>query len=212
VAVRRRLLNVFTVLSVLLCVAVGVLWVRSHHAIDFAQAVTGERTIIAATQLDFAPTPGRLVIEYTDAAEDRTGVTFGTAWIKDIPNVCIATAGRVYKSDLPCGFAYRRSYVGATLFQPGVTSHTLVVPLWFLFVLTLAPPACRLPARGLRPRSRSGECASCGYDLRATPQRCPECGRMAAAGAAAGRPVAAPFAAGGAFPAGVLPGRRANRP
>jgi hypothetical protein len=51
------------------------------------------------------------------------------------------------------------------------------VPLWLPALLLAALPAWRLVTRVRRvKRRRQGSCPSCGYDLRATPDRCPECG------------------------------------
>jgi hypothetical protein len=53
----------------------------------------------------------------------------------------------------------------------------LRVPHWFLglvFVLPVLRATC-LSVRNQR-RRRHGLCPTCGYDLRATPHRCPECG------------------------------------
>ena len=53
------------------------------------------------------------------------------------------------------------------------------LPVWYL----LAPPIILLAHLARKPvrryvRSRNGACLVCGYDLRATPQRCPECGTI----------------------------------
>jgi hypothetical protein len=51
------------------------------------------------------------------------------------------------------------------------------IPYWPLIILTAVLPAIRLCARSRESKMRaSGLCSSCGYDLRATPERCPECG------------------------------------
>lgn len=65
------------------------------------------------------------------------------------------------------------------------TSDVMVgVPYWFAAVVTIAPAIAWLYRNRLR-RTQVGKlvCMTCGYDLRATPNRCPECGTMGNAGA-----------------------------
>lgn len=60
------------------------------------------------------------------------------------------------------------------------------VRYWAVMAFALVPTAVRagqvVGARRKRRRGSSGECVECGYDLRATPGRCPECGRVVGAG------------------------------
>jgi len=60
-----------------------------------------------------------------------------------------------------------------------VTTSLLLVPYWQPLVLAAILPVWRAAARrATRRRRRPGRCAGCGYDLRATPERCPECGAV----------------------------------
>ncbi len=55
--------------------------------------------------------------------------------------------------------------------------YALEVPFWFVCSAFAPVPAVWLRGRlRLRHRARAGRCLGCGYDLRATPDRCPECG------------------------------------
>jgi hypothetical protein len=56
------------------------------------------------------------------------------------------------------------------------SNRQLTIPFWFLIGLTAVPAiVCEIWIRRQRRRS-VGFCEKCGYDLRATPERCPECG------------------------------------
>jgi len=68
---------------------------------------------------------------------------------------------------------------------PGITVRQLEfgIPWWFPVALLIAPRLERLErrclaARWIRRRRRRGLCPGCGYDLRASSERCPECGRQ----------------------------------
>jgi predicted amidophosphoribosyltransferase len=56
-------------------------------------------------------------------------------------------------------------------------NHWLIVPLWLPALLAGVLPAARVASWLIRYRRRQRHlCPSCGYDLRASPERCPECG------------------------------------
>jgi hypothetical protein len=60
-----------------------------------------------------------------------------------------------------------------------VRTDRVAFPLWLPeLILIGATGAWILRRRRYRRRHKRGLCPSCGYDLRATPDRCPECGRI----------------------------------
>ena len=77
-------------------------------------------------------------------------------------------------------FTVRRQSLSSP--QLAARSSRLTIPLWPLTLLTLLP-ALRFAKhkyheRVTRRRLRRGCCVECGYDLCATPARCPECGAV----------------------------------
>ena len=71
------------------------------------------------------------------------------------------------------GVHVRGILVGSTG-QGVVTTKEMWFPFWLPALLTAIAPSVWLVSRFRR--HSSGECRKCGYDLRATPDRCPECG------------------------------------
>jgi predicted amidophosphoribosyltransferase len=61
------------------------------------------------------------------------------------------------------------------------TLWEVATPIWWVCLLLAIRPAVRL-AGALGARRRKGQCEGCGYDLRASNDRCPECGQAAPKG------------------------------
>jgi len=58
-------------------------------------------------------------------------------------------------------------------------SKSITIPFWLLAVLFVLPVIATIDRNHRRRKRRLfGCCRKCGYDLRATPDRCPECGTV----------------------------------
>jgi hypothetical protein len=80
-----------------------------------------------------------------------------------------------YTVTMRAGFAWGEPI--ASQDSPNLAGYFVVVPYWFWTSLSTTP-LVRLAWRRRRSvrRREKGLCSRCGYDLRATPARCPECG------------------------------------
>jgi hypothetical protein len=82
------------------------------------------------------------------------------------------------------GIKYEVMFLGYSDLKGVPFRNIIIVPPWLSFCAAVGLAA--LPAAAIRryirsiARQRVGRCACCGYDLRATPNRCPECGTIPA--------------------------------
>src|SRR5688572_23141419 len=79
----------------------------------------------------------------------------------------------------------RRIYFAGFGYTSGEDEYShrriLLLPFWFILAALAAPPAVLfLHVRRNRRRHRLANnlCVRCAYDLRASPERCPECGQI----------------------------------
>jgi len=82
-------------------------------------------------------------------------------------SAAVTTKGNVETYELCGNIAVRRQKISCGLLA-------VLTAAWPLTSLTLL--ICRRSHR--RRLARAGCCAKCGYDLRASPDRCPECGAL----------------------------------
>jgi hypothetical protein len=166
----RRLWNTLTALSLLLCLSTLALWMRSYRHEDRwfgrrSQVEGGTFTEIADRWLESVRGELHLIRDITTF--DRT---------RPAPPETV-------RGFAALGFAVLTRNGGATSPRGNQSinheSTLISVPHWFLAAafLGVALPGLRR-ARRDRIQIRAGLCPTCGYDLRASPERCPECGTV----------------------------------
>ena len=170
---RRRLLKLLTVLSLLLCVAVVALWVRSYRWSD--QLLWWSPDAALAVYYDH----GRVYLAAAwPLSQSKRGWERVARDVTGQPGVWERDAGAFNYSVSLLGFGY-----GNVDRVDGIADRLrlVTVPHWFLCLAFAALPASRLvSALRCRRLARAGLCVRCGYDVRASPGRCPECGEVVA--------------------------------
>jgi hypothetical protein len=201
-AMRRLARHLFTFLSavsLLLCMAVCVLWVRSYAAKEWLTYQKTEPSNRLWWKFTLVSCPGQLYIGFgrvdfngdglAERYQDSTRNPEGFWYLRQPPES--------QWGQFPQGFKPTRAdeVLGRLGFQfilsdvhrwpaGALSFRRAFIPYWFVTMMTVVLPFMWWRRRHRRPiRVRGHRCVNCGYDLRATPDRCPECGTVPQANA-----------------------------
>ena len=194
----RWAFNIFAGVSLLLVVATVVLWVRSYGDGDEICLLRADEqgSIIRQRFAGFASNDGLLRVFSSDWFFERAEWAWlqGLAHYTALPQLGAGwgfsdqhepresvqwVVGHADSAETFAGIRrYTRTHRRGDMVRYWFIPHAYVGMLFsFPPALALSLVVCRhLPRRFRRLR---GLCVNCGYDLRATPGRCPECGTVA---------------------------------
>jgi hypothetical protein len=195
---RRWVFHIISLFSLLLAVAAGVMWVRSYSRVEMIQHKKYELREIPSphthvTNAGIVSGLGGVQIHHTTntisagffekGRKDPKRHQLGVRWLIFTEAGLFDSSGmgsRLYYPGGPSrfGFDFTNRSWGGSASRPPNTQIAATVPYWFLVLFCTLPPLAWVSWQSpSRRRLREGLCLHCGYDLRASPERCPECGR-----------------------------------
>ena len=161
---QRLIIKLLSRFAATLAVLCGILWWRSLDQADYPAFEPTDR-------LAFAAYSKNAVVRFSITTLGFRGQFF--SW-----EVRRIDASEPPSSAFPWHFGYDRYVNSASRGYVGVT-----IPHWCLCAaLASLASVPLLAARWRRIATDTDTCANCGYDLRATPERCPECGAVSGDG------------------------------
>jgi len=169
-----RLMSFLAAISVLVSACAVALWVRSCWVGDWlsipSHAHYGGIGVSRGSVLL------RVLSDPPGGFDHETG---SARWLEEELAVMQGRPSVVYWEFLGFGFCQGHVvYYSGSAFTVGVT--VVWFPLWAVIAIALPWQVvwlrCAYVRRVLRLRRRQGLCETCGYDLRASPGVCPECG------------------------------------
>ena len=197
---RRRLFTLCSAVSLLLCVAACVLWVRSYFRRDVVGLTTlspeGANWYYREIYLSPADSGVRLHVN----GYLMSTPTLSSRWSTPAPNgfwrVYPPRPQEQHRERFPASLGFDVESRSRSVPPPGVAPVApeviytdwlnVRVPYWLpTLAAALLPSAWLFRRRRRLTRARGGRCLSCGYDLRASQGRCPECGTATGTAAAA---------------------------
>jgi hypothetical protein len=167
----RRVLNLLRLVSLLLFVAACVVSVRSDRALRKYWYSPGSTWAVGVGRMEgvlcayhVSGWPYRFA---SGVGSVRGHFGFNLGFLQPVPTYRYEYGGFGYVRLAPMTSDYRM--------------HVVIGPPWFPFAVTAALPATwglvwLASARRRRARLNRRCCPLCGYDLRATPEKCLECG------------------------------------
>jgi hypothetical protein len=171
----RILRGALTILSILLCLASVAMWVRGYWRWDVVGWTRPVRHDAEThdTQSGFFyvwSSGGGVVVYGGYCSPDAVRRLLVEGWYWN-------TSGRAtvrYAGGLPTN---RWGMKFETLRRAEIRWVRIIFPAWSGAAVFALPSITRVALWvRRRRRKREGHCMKCGYDLRATPERCPECG------------------------------------